>query len=116
MFPPHLDSSIFMLRHLPLQKPDPASQHSVSDPVHHDQARNAEGQQNRRRDECPAQGAGRIEPAMASEGDNNIPVHFGRLPTCEPTPNPGYHRYFKQAAACGAHQAPRREYMSELDQ
>jgi hypothetical protein len=85
------------------------------DTINRDQSRDADSEEERRRDKGRAEAAGRIKPAMASESDNDVSFEFGDLPARQAAPNLGNHRQFKQATAPRTRQAAGRKQFSEQE-
>ena len=83
--------------------------------VNGDEAGDAAGQNERREDERPAEGAGGIEAPVAAEGDDDISLEVRGLPAFESAADFGNHGDFEQTTAGGAEQTARRKGLSKQE-
>lgn len=85
----------------------------VCDSVDHHQAGDAAPQNKRGRDKCSPQPAGRVEPAMASERDHDVPLQIRHIPAGKSPADFRHHRNLKQATGKGTDQTARCHNLSE---
>lgn len=81
--------------------------------MNNDKSRDAAPEQKRGCQECPAQRASGIEPAMAAKGNRDVSLLLGGLPTAEAAPDLQDHRHLKQAAASRGGNASRGKKLSQ---